>query len=132
MALANPLAAVQGARIVLGPGIWEDTFVIAPGTSDYVTGGYSITAAALRLNPTYGIMSAWVSGCNAAANGYVVQPTLVIAQIGATAAGAGFEGYSSILFWVGWTGAALSGVLAQVGSGQNLTGCIWLLTVRGQ
>jgi len=127
MALANPLPGVQGARAVIGPGIWQDTFVIAPGTSDYVTGGYSISALSLRLNPTYGIQSAWVSGCNSTAQAYIVNPTLAIAQMGAVTTGAGFEGYSSILFYV-----VVLATQAQVASGGNLTGCVWLLTVQGQ
>ena len=100
MALPNPIPAVQGSRIALGPGIWEETFVIAPGTSDYPTNGYIITSLALRFSPTYGIMCAWVSGQNAAAAGYVPQVTLVLAQIGAVVGGAGFEGYSQLAFQV--------------------------------
>lgn len=127
MALANPIPTVQGSRLVLGPAVWEDTFVIAPGTSDYVTGGYSISALSLRFNPTYGIQSAWISGANATAQAYIVNPTLAIAQIGATTSGAGFEGYSSILFYV-----VVLATQAQVANGGNLTGAVWLLTVRGQ
>jgi hypothetical protein len=133
MALANPLAGVQGARLFLGPAIQEDTFVIAPGTSDYVTGGYVISALALRLNPTYGIMCAWVSGQNAAAAGYVPQVTLALAQIGAVATGAGFEGYSQLKFQV-FNSPAVAGIaaLTEAASGFNFTGFQWLLTVRGQ
>jgi len=139
LALANPLPAVQGARIVLGPGIWEDTFIIAPGTSDYVntgtigTSGYIISALSLRLNPTYGIMSAWVSGNNGTAAGYVAQVYLPIAQMGGVTTGAGFEGYSALNFQV-FNSPASAGVapLTQAASGFNFTGCVWLLTVRGQ
>ncbi|HKN69971.1 MAG TPA: hypothetical protein VJX30_03005 [Terriglobales bacterium] len=127
MALANPIPGVQGARIALGPGVWQDTFVIAPGTNDYVTGGYSISSLALRLNPTYGIQSAWISGCNATAQAYIVYPTLAIAQIGGVTTGAGFEGYSTILFYV-----VVLSTQAQVASGGNLSGTSWLLTVQGQ
>jgi hypothetical protein len=140
MALPNPLPAVQGARIALGPGIWEDTYVIAPGTSDYVntgtigTSGYIISALSLRLNPTYGIMSAWVSGNNGAAAGYVPQVYLNIAQIGAVVGGAGFEGYSQLNFQVFGQPSALTqyAALTQQQSGGNFSGCVWLLTVRGQ
>lgn len=128
MALANPLPVVQGARAVIGPGIWQDTYVIAPGVSDYVTGGYAISALALRMNPTYGIQSAWISGANATAIAtWGVQPLFALAQIGGTTAGAGFEGYSQLLFYV----YVLNGG-AQAANGANLTGAEWLLTVQGQ
>jgi len=134
MALTLPLPEVQGSRIAIGPGIWEATFQIIPGVSDYVTNGYVLSALALRCYSPNGIMAAWVSGCNATAQVYFPAPTLALATIASTTTtpAAGFEGYSQVLFAVLWTGPALSGVLAQVGSGQNLTGCIWNLTVRGQ
>jgi hypothetical protein len=139
MSLPNPIPAVQGARIVIGPGIWEDTFLIVPGTSDYVntgtigTSGYIITALALRCYSPNGIMCAWVSGNNGTAAGYVPQVYLNIAQMGAVAAGAGFEGYSQLNFQI-FNAPAVAGIapLTQAASGFNFTGAIWLLTVRGQ
>ena len=127
MALPNPIPTVQGSRLVLGPGLWQDTFLIVPGTSDYVTGGYVISSLALRFNPTYGIQSAWISGANATAQTWGVIPTLALAQIGATATGAGFEGYSQILFY-----AYVLSTGAQVANGGNLAGAVWQLTVQGQ
>ena len=127
MALANPIPAVQGSRVELGPGLHEETFIIAPGTSDYVTGGYVISSLALRLAATYGIQSAWVSAYNATAQAYLVFPTLALAQFGGTTSGAGFEGYSQLLFYV-----VVLSTQAQVGNGANLSGCVWELTVRGQ
>lgn len=132
MALPNPIPAVQGAHITLGPALWEDTFLIVPGTSDYVTGGYVIKAIQFRLLSTYGIMSAWVSGQNSTAAGYVPQVTLALAQMGAVSTGAGFEGYAQLNFQVFVTGTASGDVLNEASSGANLTGCVWLLTVRGQ
>lgn len=139
MALPSPIPAVQGSRIALGPGVWEDTFLIVPGTSDYVntgtigTSGYIISALSLRLNPTYGIMCAWVSGNNGTAAGYVAQVYLNITQIGAASTGAGFEGYSQLNFHI-FNSPATAGVapLTQAANGFNFTGAIWLLTVRGQ
>src|ERR1035438_9029414 len=122
MALPNPIPTVQGSRAVVGPGIWQDTYVIAPGTSDYTTNGYVITALALRMNPTYGIQTAWISGANATAiAGWVAVPVFAIAQFGGTAGGSGFEGFSQLLlyFYVVTTGA-------QVCSGARLSGNIWL------
>lgn len=124
MALPNPLPAVQGARVLLGPDLQQDTFLIVPGTSDYVTGGYAITNIACRLK---NIQSAWVSGANATAVAtWVGEPVFAFAQIGATATGAGFTGYSQFLFYV-W----VLSTQAQAGSGANLTGAIWQVTVQG-
>ncbi len=124
MALPNPLPAVQGARVLLGPDLQQDTFLIVPGTSDYVTGGYAITNIACRLK---NIQSAWVSGANATAVAtWVGEPVFAFAQIGAAATGAGFTGYSQFLFYV-W----VLSTQAQAGSGANLTGAIWQVTVQG-
>jgi len=133
MALPNPIPAVQGSRLVLGPGLWEDTFLIVPGTSDYVTGGYVISALALRSLSTNGIMCAWISGQNSTAAGYVPQVTLALAQMGAVSTGAGFEGYSQLKFQV-FNSPAAAGIapLTEAAAGFNFAGAIWLLTVRGQ
>ncbi len=124
MALPNPLPEVQGSRVLLGPDLQQDTFLIVPGTSDYVTGGYAITNIACRLK---NIQSAWVSGANATAVAtWVGEPVFAFAQIGAAATGAGFTGYSQFLFYV-W----VLSTQAQAGSGANLTGAIWQVTVQG-
>ena len=130
MALTLPLPEVQGSRIAIGSGIWEATFLIIPGTSDYVTNGYVLSALNLRCYSPNGIMGAWVSAQNATATGYVPQPTLALAQVG-TGVESGFEGYAQLLFVV-CQQTTSAGPLPQVGSGGNLTGCIWALTVRGQ
>ncbi len=124
MALPNPLPAVQGSRVLLGPDLQQESFLIVPGTSDYVTGGYAITNIACRLK---NIQSAWVSGANATAVAtWVGEPVFAFAQIGAAATGAGFTGYSQFLFYV-W----VLSTQAQAGSGANLTGAIWQVTVQG-
>jgi hypothetical protein len=123
MALPNPIPGVQGARLYLGPDLQEDTFLIVPGTSDYVTGGYVLSNTALRMK---NIQQAFVTGANATAQTWGVIPTLAIAQLGGVSTGAGFTGYSQVLFYV-----YVLATGAQVGSGGNLTGAIWQLTVRG-
>jgi hypothetical protein len=128
MALANPLPGVQGSRLFLGPdGGVQDTFIIAPGTSDYVTGGYVITNTACRLK---NIQTAWVTGGNVTAfpanSGWYPVIVFALAQIGAVAGGAGFTGYSQFLFklYVASTGVEL-------GSGGSVAGAIWQVTVLG-
>jgi len=124
MALPNPLPAVQGARVLLGPDLQQDTFLIVPGTSDYVTGGYAITNIACRLK---NIQTAWVSGANATAVAtWNAVPVFAIAQIGGVSTGAGFTGYSQFLFYV-----YVLSTGSQAGSGANLTGAIWQVTVQG-
>ena len=131
MALTLPLPEVQGSRILLGSGVQEATYLIIPGTSDYVTGGYVLSALNLRCYSTNGVMAAWISGQNAAAGGYIVQPTMVLAQVG-TGSISGAAGYSQLLFAI-YNSPASAGIapLTQAASGFNFTGCIWQLTVRG-
>lgn len=128
MALANPLPEVQGSRMVLGPdGGSQATFLIVPGSADYVTGGYPVTASNCRLK---NIQTANVVGGNAtafpASAGWYAEIVFAIAQIGAVATGAGFTGYSQFLFkvYVASTGVELAA------AGQ-LTGAIWMVTVTG-
>ena len=128
MALAVPLPGVQNSHALLGPGQQMKSFLIVPGTSDYVTGGYAITSINTGYNPTYGIQQAWVSGANATAVAtWGAIPVIALAQIGGVSTGAGFEGYTQILFYV----YVLNGG-AQAASGANLTGAIWQLTLIGQ
>jgi hypothetical protein len=128
MALPNPLPAVQGTRFTLGPDAgWMDTFLIVPGTSDYVTGGYAITAIQCRLKY---VTTAWVTGGNATAfpanTGWYAVTVFPIVQYGAVATGAGLTGYSQFLFKVY---VASTGV--EVGSGGSLAGNVWQVTVTG-
>jgi hypothetical protein len=123
MALSNPIPSIQGSRIYHGPDLQEDSFLIAPGVSDYVTNGYVLTAIALRFKS---VQRAWVSGFNATATGYTPQCVFPIAQMGATVAGAGFTGYSQFLFKVL---VVTTGV--EVANAGNLTGAVWAVTVLG-
>lgn len=126
--MALSIAGVQGGHALLGMGQQWKKFLLTPGTSDYVTGGYAITCTQLGFNPTYGIQSAWVSLANATAIGtWGAIPLVTFVQIGGTATGAGTEGYTQILFYV----YVLNGG-AQAGSGANLTGAVWQLEVVGQ
>jgi hypothetical protein len=128
MALATPIPGVQGSHALLGIGQQWKSFLIVPGTSDYVTGGYALTAIQLGFNPTYGIQKAWVSLANATAVAtWGAVPLVTFVQIGGTSTGAGTVGYTQILFYV----YVLNGG-AQAGSGANLTGAIWQLEVVGQ
>jgi len=122
MALQNPLPRVQESHVLLGLGLQQQTFLIAPGVSDYVTGGYVISSQSCGLK---NIQTAWVSGANATAIAtWGAQPLFALAQLATS--GAGFTGYSQLLFYV----YVLNGG-AQAASGANLTGAIWELTVQG-
>jgi hypothetical protein len=128
MALPVPIPGVQNSHALLGPGQQIKSFLIVPGTSDYVTGGYVLTCAQLGFNPTYGIQQAWISGANATAVAtWNAVPVITFSQIGGVSTGAGFEGYTQILFYV-----YVLSTGSQAGSGANLTGAIWQLTVIGQ
>ena len=130
MAITLPPPGVQGSELFLGPAMREKSILIVPGTSDYVTGGYVVSALQAGFLSTYGIMMAWVSGQNSTAAGYVPQITLALAQLATS--GAGFEGYAQFKFQVFVTGTASGDVLNEASSGVNLSGAIWVVTCRGQ
>src|ERR1700690_145857 len=127
MAMNSPLPSVQGSRLLLGIDLQQDTFLIVPGTSDYVTAGYVITNTACRMK---NIQSAWISGSNATASpasgGWYGLIVFALAQIGGVSTGQGFTGYSQFLFKVM---VASTGV--ELGAGGNLAGAIWQVTVQG-
>jgi hypothetical protein len=125
MALTSPLPSVQGSRFLLNVDLQGDTKLIVPGTSDYVTGGYAITAAATGFSK---VQQAWVTGGNStafpASGGWYAECVFPIAQL--TTSNAGFTGYSQFLFkvYVASTGVELA-------SGGNLTGAIWQVLILG-
>jgi len=121
MALANAPVVVQGSRVDLGLGLVESSWLIVPGTSDYVTGGYAITATMLGYSL---LQQAWVSEANATATGYEAFCVFALAQLAGSSMGE--TGYSQFLFKVD---VVTTG--SQVGSGGNLAGCKWAVTVRG-
>ena len=122
--MALSITRVQDSRTNLGLGLVQESWLLAPGTSDYVTNGYVITASAVGLKL---IQSADINGENATAlgwNGYCVFP---LAQIATGAnAGQGESGYTQFLFalFVITTGV-------QLGAGGNATGSIWTVTIQG-
>ena len=73
--MALGLKEIPDSRVYLGPSMTMVSYVAAPGTSDYVSGGYTITAAQLGLGH---IISGSVMGQNAAAQGFV--GSIIIAQ----------------------------------------------------
>jgi hypothetical protein len=126
--MALTVAGIQGSHSYLGPGLQWKKYLLTPGTSDYTTGGYAITATQLGFLPTYGIQSAWVSLANAtAAATWNVIPLVTFVQIGGVATGAGTEGYTQILLYV-----YVLATGAQVSSGGSLSGSVWQLEVIGQ
>lgn len=127
MALATPLPGVQGSRVLLGIDLQMDTKLIVPGTSDYVTGGYAITAIQCGFKL---LQQAWVTGGNAAAfpanSGWYVECVFPFVQIGGVATGSGVSGYSQFLFKVY---VASTGV--ELGAGLSLAGNVWQVILLG-
>lgn len=125
MALTTPLPEVQGSRQLIGPDLQAASYLIIPGVSDYVTGGYVITAAGCRLK---NIQLASIDGNNATALGWNAYCVFSLAQLTEPAgtAGYGFSGYSQFLFYLA---VVTTGV--QAGAGSNITGAIWTVTVQG-
>jgi hypothetical protein len=123
--MALTIVGVQQARQNLSD-VYQDTYLLIPGTSDYVTGGYVVTS--ITLSGAKLIQTVWVSGTNATASpasgGWYGVPVLAIAQVGT--GGPGATGYTQFLFkvYVASTGVELA-------SGGNLTGAIWQVTIQG-
>lgn len=134
MALQTPYPIVQGSRFLLGPDKQAETILIVPGTSDYTTLGYVITAFYARLKM---VQAAIVTGGNTtvypntpASTGYYAVPVFPMTQLGTTASpGYGFTGYSQFLLKVYHAGGANIGV--EVVNGYNLTGASWQVLVIG-
>jgi hypothetical protein len=123
--MALSIVRVQDSRLDSGVGLIQESFLLIPGSSDYVTGGYPVTATALGFKL---IQSGDVNGQNATAatpttgwNPYLVFP---LAQVGA--GGLGFSGYSQFLFQL-----LVIGTGAQPGSGAPINGALWVVTVQG-
>lgn len=120
MAITLPLPGVQGARYYLGPDLQADTKLVVPGTSDYTTGGYVITAVECGFKL---IQSAVVVEQNAAATGWYALPVFAIAQL--STSNAGFSGYSQFLLKLL---IVTTGVEPTANS--NITGT-WALEIKG-
>lgn len=76
--MALTIKGIPDARAVLGESIEVKLFALIPGTSDYTTGGYVITAAALTMGHVFGMV---VMGVNATGLGYI--PQVIVAQTSA-------------------------------------------------
>ena len=131
--MALTFVSVQGSRVLAGD-IWQESYLLIPGTSDYVTNGYLIgipgTASANGFVAFSRIQSVWVSGQNATVAGpstYLGFPVFTFSEVGS--AGPGFIGYTSFLFQVNVLSATPT--YAQVVSSGNLSGAIWELTIQG-
>ncbi|HXN71543.1 MAG TPA: hypothetical protein VN861_03205 [Candidatus Acidoferrales bacterium] len=125
--MALTVVGIQESHVLLGLGLMQRSYLAVPGTSDYVTGGYAITTT---LTGFLKLQTAWISGSNSTASpasgGWYAECVFPIAQFGAVATGAGFDGYAQFLLkvYVASTGVELA-------SGGNLTGAIWAFTCQG-
>jgi len=71
--MALTIKEIPDSRQMIGPSCVLASFIFAPGSSDYVTGGYVISASALGLGHIY---AADTAGLNAASNGTYYVMTL--------------------------------------------------------
>lgn len=130
MALTTPYPRVQGSRFMFGAELQAETFLIVPGTSDYTTLGYVITAAYCGFKL---IQQAIVTGGNVTA--YPNRTTVtwyafpVFPESQLLTSGNGFTGYSQFLLKVYVGGGGSIGTEVSVGG--NLTGNIWQVMVIG-
>ena len=79
--MALTITKFPDCKAALGPSQFEEGFQIAPGISDYPTGGYPITAAQLGLGNLYG---ARVLAGNAAAALFTPKFVLPAGSFGTT------------------------------------------------
>ena len=131
MALTTPYPRIQGSRFPLGQELVCESFLIVPGTSDYTTLGYVITALYCGFKMVQGAVvtggNTTVFPNNPSTAGYYAFPVFPESQLATS--GSGFTGYSQFLLKVYFAGGANIGV--EVGAGGNLTGCIWQVMVIG-
>lgn len=113
--MALTITKVPDAKAFLGPSQFEEVFQIQPGTSDYPTGGYAITADELGLGSLYG---GWTVGRNAAAALFEAKVVLPAGSFGANPQPA-----SSINLEV-----TVADV--QQGANTNLASCTWFIAFR--
>jgi len=113
---------------MLGSELQVESFLIVPGTSDYTTLGYVITALYCGFKMVQGAV---VTGGNATAYpstaGWYAFPVFPESQL--LTSGSGFSGYSQFLLKVYVAQGASIG--QEAGSGANLTGNIWQVMVIG-
>lgn len=121
--MAVTVTRVQDSRVMLGPGMVQESFLVIPGSSDYTTGGYSITASALGFK---NIQSVSIDGSNSTGVSWTPIPVFAFAQVGSATASPGNAGYTSFKFYV-----AVITTGAQVASLGDLSGAIWCITVTG-
>jgi len=127
--MALTVARVQDSRIALGPQLWQENFLLIPGVSDYVTGGYSLTPALFSMGKIQAIdvLNTNTTGLAWVGLALFTFNTWTLAQTGGISQTVGASGYTSANFWVG----TAYGSSNQVSASTNLTGAIWEVMVYG-
>jgi len=121
--MALSFLAVPDSEIYLGVGNRQKMFLALPGTNDYPNpGGWAVTAAALGFQR---ISQFDVQSSNSTFAGYV----FTVAMAWPTSNPP--PGLTSLNVQLYWTGAALSGVLAQPANNANFSGGVFACVVQG-
>jgi len=141
MALPAYLPTVQGSHYLLGSDAGQvQSFLVNPGSADYVVGGYSINNIMVRARL---ICEAHVVGMNAQASGFWPELIFPIEQLASTilaggagvgppysqTLGAGYTGYSSFNFKV-YENNTTSGRFLELSTNYDLIGTVWMIRVR--
>ena len=135
MALPSYLSVVQGSRNALGPDTgWEESFLVVPGTNDYVVGGYPITNVMTRCKI---IADAWLTMQNPLAGGYdaffnaplEMFKSLFTSTYPEQGTNDAFPGYSTVYFQIFQSGSS-AGREPELAAGTNLLGCVWQVRIR--
>lgn len=126
MALTFPLPEIAESRQLNGVGNQSACYLVIPGTSDYTTGGYAITAAQCRMTR---IISVSIDGINATGNaiGTGYSWTSIVNYTLSSANNIGLVPTSFLLF----AETVTAGAFAQAANGFNFAGLILGITVTG-
>lgn len=124
--MALSIYVVQDSRVALGPELWQQNFLLAPGTSDYVTGGYVVTAAnvGFKLIQAVDVLNTNTTGLTWIAQALFTFSTMSVTDHGITNT-VGVSGYSSFNLWMG------TAIGTQANSSANLSGAIWQVMIYG-
>jgi len=118
------VTGIADCRAVLGPSQNMRAYQLQPGTSDYVTGGYPITAAQVDMQYLFG---AWVIACdNAEAIAYAAYFVLAAGAFGTTP-----KPQTSIKLLVTIPSFSGTGRNQEILPGTDLSACTWFAEFLG-
>lgn len=121
--MALTIKGIPDARASLGISNADKFFALAPGTSDYVTGGYVISASAVEFLKLFGA-SIWGQNAAAVTAGYIW-------MINAGTANPPLAGLSQVTLQAFGITTGTPGTLVEAAASTNFTGVVITALFRG-